>query len=162
MVSIRLKQIIDEVFQDYQKPSMLLATCQCDWKCLKEQGLDIFICQNSELFQQKTVDVSIDKIIDRYINNPITKAIVIAGLEPILQFDEILTFLNHFREHTEDDVVIYTGYYPEELQSEIRQLKQYKNIIMKFGRYISGRDKRFDEVLGIWLVSDNQYAEKIN
>ena len=68
MVHIRLKYILDENFQDYKKTSMLLATCKCDWKCLKEQGLDLSICQNSELVKQKTINISIYYLANRYIN----------------------------------------------------------------------------------------------
>ena len=46
------------------------------------------------------------------------------------------------------------------VQDKIKELIQYKNIIIKFGRYIPNKDKRFDEVLGVWLASDNQFAAK--
>ena len=162
MVYIRLKYILDENFQDYKKPSMLLATCKCDWKCLKEQGLDLSICQNSELIKQKNINIPMKNIINRYINNPITKAIIIAGLEPMLQFDEVIKLIKEFRNVSNDDIVIYTGYYPEEISEELEILKKYKNITMKFGRYKHEGVKKFDDVLGIWLVSDNQYAKKIS
>ena len=162
MVFIRLKNIIDEVFQDYKKPSMLLATCYCDWKCLKERELDVSICQNSKIFKQENINVSVDEIVNRYINNPITQAIIIAGLEPMLQFDEVLNFIKIFRNKSNDDIVIYTGYYPFEIEDKVEKLKQYQNIIIKFGRYIPNRKKRFDKNLGIELVSDNQFAVKIS
>jgi len=141
---------------------MLLATCKCNWKCLKEQDLDISICQNSNLAEQKTVDIPIRNIIDRYINNPITKAIIIAGLEPILQFDEVIEFIKKLRNISDDDVVIYTGYYPEEIKTQIRELEKYKNIIVKFGRYRHGGIKKYDKTLGVELISDNQFALKIS
>ena len=153
---------MDENFQDYKKPSMLLATCYCDWKCLKEQGLDLSICQNSELIKQKIIDISIEIIIDRYINNPITNAIIIAGLEPILQFNEVIQFIREFRNASNDDIVIFTGYYPNEIKNRIEELKKYKNIIIKFGRYKYNSNKKYDEVLGVWLISDNQFAKKIS
>lgn len=162
MVLVRLKNLMDENFQDYKKTSMMLATCICDWKCLKEQNLNISICQNSELAKQPTIEISIESIINRYLNNPITNAVVIGGLEPILQFDEILQFIKCFRLKCEDDIVIYTGYYPDEIEDKITQLKQYKNIIIKFGRYIHEETKMFDKVLGVWLASPNQFAYKIS
>ena len=162
MVYIRLKNILDEDFQDYKKPSMMLATCQCDWKCLREQELDLSLCQNSELSKQKNINISIDTIVDRYINNSITKAIVIGGLEPFLQFDDILEFIKYFRQKSKDDIVIYTGYYPNEIEDKLIRLKQYKNIIIKFGRYIHEDTKIFDKVLGVWLISSNQFACKIS
>ena len=56
---MKLKSIVDENFQDYKKISMMLVVCNCDWKCLKEQGLDCSICQNSQVALQKTIDISI-------------------------------------------------------------------------------------------------------
>ena len=162
MVYIRLKNIIDESFQDYKKPSMMLAMCKCDWKCLKEQCLDYSICQNSELAKQENINTPINAIIKRYVTNPITQSIVIAGLEPMLQFIEIKEFVKEFRVVSEDDIVIYTGYYPNEIKDEINHLKQFKNIIIKFGRYMVGSEKKYDNVLGVWLMSDNQYAVKIS
>jgi hypothetical protein len=159
---MKLKTIIDEDFVNYKKPSMMLSTCKCDWKCCIEENLDISICQNFDLANQKNIDVPIDTIIDRYINNPITKAIVIGGLEPFLQFDEILNFVKAFRKVSKDDLVIYTGYYPDEVKTYIKELKQYPNIIIKFGRYKERQNKVFDNILGVYLLSDNQYAVKIS
>lgn len=141
---------------------MLLGTCCCNWKCLNELHLDISICQNSELAKTNAIDIPNDKIIKRYIENPITHAIVIAGLEPFLQFQEVYDFVQELRNHTQDDVVIYTGYYKSEVKEYIEKLKQFQNIIIKFGRFIPDSDKRYDNVLGVWLASDNQYAEKIS
>ena len=58
--------------------------------------------------------------------------------------------------------MIYTGYYPNEIKQEISILKKYKNIVIKFGRYVPDNDKHFDEVLGVYLASDNQFAERIS
>ena len=40
-------------------------------------------------------------------------------------------------------------------------LKKYKNIIVKFGRFIPNQEKQYDEVLGVYLASNNQYGEKL-
>ena len=49
-----------------------------------------------------------------------------------------------------------------EIKEYIDKLKAFPNIIVKFGRYIPNHEKHFDEVLGIYLASDNQYAERIS
>jgi len=157
-----IKNIMNENFQDYKKTSMMIATCKCDWKCAIEGEFDISVCQNSELANQKNIEVSIKSIINRYLNNPITQAIVIGGLEPMLQFNEILEFVDDFRLVSEDDIVIYTGYYPEELTEDIAILRLRNNITFKFGRYKENSSKKFDNVLGIWLSSDNQFGMKIS
>lgn len=161
---MKVKDIRDEVFQDYKKPSMLISMCKCDWKCFTERGLDPTICQNCAIAQQPDIEISIPDICDRYISNFITYAIVIGGLEPMLQFGEVIEFIRYLREDCmiDDDVVIYTGYYPEEIQDELMQLEHYKNIFVKFGRYRSDLEPSFDEVLGITLASSNQYALRIS
>jgi pyruvate-formate lyase-activating enzyme len=160
---MKVKLIIDEVFQDYKDASMLIAMCKCDWKCCIEQGLNKSVCQNSTIAKQKDIDISADEIFSRYIQNFITSAIVIGGLEPILQFDEILELIRYFREYNIDDYfIIYTGYYKDEITKYISNMKQYKNIIVKYGRYIPNQQPHYDEILGVYLASDNQYAEKIS
>lgn len=59
-------------------------------------------------------------------------------------------------------MVIYTGYYPQEMENQIQALSSYKNIIIKFGRYIPNKEPVYDDVLGVKLASDNQFAERIS
>lgn len=159
---MRIKALLDEDVVNYKKTSMFIATCMCDWKCCLEIGQDICLCQNSPIAKQKTIDYSNEKIIKRYLKNKLTSAIVIAGLEPFKQFDEVLQLIKDFRDKTQDDIVIYTGYYPNEIQNEINQLKEYKNIIIKFGRYKPGQQVHFDPIIGVSLANKEQYAEKIS
>lgn len=84
------------------------------------------------------------------------------GLEWLDQFFELLECIHAFREKTDDDIVVYTGYNKEEIPEHLMILKKYKNIIMKYGRYIPNQEKHFDEVLGVYLASQNQYGEKIS
>jgi hypothetical protein len=95
------------------------------------------------------------------MNNPITKAIVCGGLEPFDSWIELLDFIKEFRYYSDDDIVIYTGYKEEEIVDKVNVLKSYEPIIIKFGRYIPGQQSHYDEVLGINLASNNQYAKTI-
>ena len=159
---MRIKNIVSEDFLNYKKSSMFIITCLCDWKCCHEAHIDESVCQNNSLLKNKTRDIKDECIVDSYLNNDITEAIVFGGLEPLLQFNELVSLISKFREKTEDDIVIYTGYYPSEIEKEINILKKFSNIIIKFGRYIPNRCTRYDDVLGVTLASDNQYAEKIS
>lgn len=147
---------------NYKKTSMFIATCYCDFKCCNELGLDICICQNSPIAKSKIIDISNEKIVKKYIKNKLTHAIIFGGLEPFKQFDELFELIKCFREQTDDEIIIYTGYYENELKEQIEKLKQFKNIIIKFGRYIPGQNIHFDKLLGVNLASDNQYAQKIS
>lgn len=121
------------------------------------------MCQNSPIAQLPTVNISEEEVFQRYVSNPITQAIVIGGLEPLLQQDEVLGLIDYFRSHgCLDDIVIYTGYYRHEVLPFIDKVMQYSNIIMKFGRYVPARCKRYDKVLGVDLASDNQYGEVVS
>ncbi len=162
--AVRIINIIDEDFINYKKPSMIIEFPFCSLKCDKDYGQAI--CQNSPLLKEKIIDVSCETIIKRYLNNPITDAIICQGLEPIDSFGELNNFLIWLRNqyHCNDDVVIYTGYTKEELKKfdYINLLKNFDNIIIKYGRYIPNQNPHYDEVLGINLASDNQYAEQIS
>lgn len=156
---MRIKGLIDEDFLNYKKPSMFIIFPKCNFKCCKEAGYDV--CQNIDVIKQPTLNVSNETIINRYLSNPITKAIVCGGLEPIDSYEELIEFLGQLRKVTDDDVVIYTGYNESELEDELACLAQYKNIIVKFGRFIPNNKRRFNEVLGVEIY-EPQYAEKIS
>ena len=160
---MKIKGLIDEDFTNYKKSSMFIATCYCNWKCCVEQGLDKSICQNSEIAKQKNIEISADEIFSRYISNPITNSIVVGGLEPFLQFEEVYELIKCFRDNKcIDDFIIYTGYYDYEISDKINKLKQFQNIIIKYGRFMPNHQPHYDEVLGINLISNNQYAERIS
>lgn len=157
-----VKYVQDEVFQDYKKPSMLIAFPTCTFKCDIECGQPV--CQNGELATRADIEIPIGSIVARYMDNPITKAIILGGLEPMDRFDDVMRVVSTFRTiaQVNDDIVIYTGYTEEEVADKVHQLKVMKNIIIKFGRFIPNRRKQYDQVLGVWLASDNQYARKIS
>ena len=157
---MKVKQIIFEDFINYKKPSMLIATPVCSFKCDKECGWPI--CQNSELAAAPSIEIDDYEIIKKFNDNPITEAIILAGLEPFDSFEETLGFIQKFRQTNSNDIVIYTGYYPNEISEKLKVLKRNKNIIVKFGRFIPARPHTFDEVLGVELSSDNQYASELD
>lgn len=151
-----VKRILDEDFVNYKVPSMYIAFPKCTFKCGRN------LCQNSDLAISKDIDIAVDSIITRYIGNPITKAFVFAGLEPFDSEKDLFTLIKSIRSETNDDIVIFTGYYKNEILMQVEKLKKYKNIVIKFGRYIPEQQPHFDTVLGVKLASDNQYAEKIS
>lgn len=159
---MKLKFIKRDDFVNYKKCSMFLGATSCDWKCCKENNLPCSTCQNYSWFNNPIKQFKDELIIDMYLKDGLEESIVFGGLEPMLQFQELVSFIDKFRKVSEDDIVIYTGYYKTEIEKEIKILKKYKNIIIKFGRYIPNRKSKYDEVLGVTLVSDNQYAEKIS
>ena len=160
---VKVNEIVDENFQDYKRASMYLAFPKCDFKCFRELGLPIEMCQNFETSKKKSKEIEITDIYKRYETNLITRAIVLGGLEPFLSYDEVFNLISYFRKNScNDDFVIYTGYYPLELDIKIKELKRFKNIIIKFGRYIPNSLSRYDDVLGVTLASNNQFALKIS
>ena len=105
-----------EDFTNYKKPSMYIAFPSCTFKCERECGQKI--CQNSSLVQSKTLEVGVKSIVNKYINNTITSAIVIGGLEPFDSKEDLFILISYFRVSTQDDIVIYTGYTKEEVQEQ--------------------------------------------
>lgn len=157
---MEIKFLIDNDFVNYKKSSMFIGFPHCTFKCDKECGEEV--CQNSPLVKQPNIEIKVENIIKRYLNNPMTNAIVIGGLEPFDDWEELYSLVFFFRLHTTDDIVIYTGYNEEEISLYLWFLKLFPNIIVKFGRFIPHQDPRFDEILGIELQSDNQYAKVVS
>ena len=164
--TILIKGLVDEDFVQYKKPSMFIGTCFCDWKCCRDAGRPVTMCQNSPLANSKSKVVEFSTLYDRYINNPITKAIVFGGLEPMLQFESVMELIKYFRQKgCKDDFVIYTGHYEDELQEEIKFIESFVEeydgkIIVKFGRFVPDQESRWNRILGVELASPNQYAKE--
>ena len=160
---MHVKTIVKEDFVNYKKPSMLIGAVSCNWKCCSDVGKSFELCQNSIWYSSPTAYINDEMLCKDYLGNPLTSAIVFGGLEPLDQFDEIVEFIELLREvfKCEDDVVIYTGYNKDEISDQIDSLRKYKNIIVKFGRYVPNQPAHYDEVLGVYLASDNQYAEQL-
>lgn len=133
---------------------------KCSFKCDKENGG--CVCQNISLTNEKDIYVKEESIVKKFINNNITKAIVCGGLEPFDSWEDLKSLVKTARNYTDAKIVIYTGYYKDELQDKVLWLSKYKNIIIKYGRFIPNQKPHYDKVLGIDLVSDNQYAEVIS
>ena len=155
-----VKDIIYEDFINYKKASMVISFPRCNWKCEKECGTQV--CQNSALAQAPDIEISVDKIIERYLNNGISESVVVGGLEPLDSWSDLLLFIEKFREKSDDDLVIFTGYEKSEIIDKINILKQFPNIIIKTGRFLPEHEKHYDETLGVYLASDNQKAERIS
>lgn len=155
-----IKQLIDEDFSNYKKASMFIGFPHCTFKCEKEIGKQV--CQNGILANSPDILIDASRVVKRYDENKLTSAVVCGGLEPMDDFDDLLSFISEFRKYTNDDIVVYTGYYKDEILYKVAQLSQYKNIIIKYGRYHPGQEKHWDDVLGVYLASNNQYAEKIS
>ena len=157
---MKVKHIETEWFQDYKSPSLFIAFPNCTFKCEKECG--VCCCHNSTLATVPNIEVEIDDIILAYQKNPITQALVLGGLEPFDSASDMIELLYEFRKTTADDVVIYTGYYPNEVSEWIDRLQLIGNVIVKWGRYRPGEESHWDDVLGVKLASSNQYAERIS
>ena len=157
---MRVKYIQEEDITNYKKCAMFIGLPHCTFKCEKECGKPI--CQNSALAKALTIEIDNATIIKKYKQNFFTNAVVFGGLEPFDSFDELLEFIQEFRQQCEDDIVIYTGYTEDEIIDKIKILKDYKNIIIKYGRFIPDQESHYDAVLGVGLASPNQYAKKIS
>lgn len=153
---MKIKGLISEDFVNYKKPAMTIMFPYCTFKCGTEY------CQNSPLSKAEDIKMDISNIVIRYLNNPITESVVMQGLEPFDSWNDLIELVKQLRESTDDDIVIYTGYYKEEIADKMALLSKYKNIVIKYGRYIPGQEKHYDKVLGVYLASSNQYAEKIS
>lgn len=171
---MRLKGVVEVDHVNYKKLSMFLSFPDCTFKCEKECGVEC--CQNSPLALAPDHNLRKEDLIESYLANPLTDAIVLGGMEPFDSDLDLISFVDCVRRQFEckDDIVIYTGYTEDELErgwrdsdgrsnetrAEIYQrLKSYPNIIVKFGRFVPDDAPHFDEVLGVKLASRNQHAK---
>lgn len=159
---MKLKTIVEESFEYYREPVMLLAFPTCTFKCCREAGLPITTCQNEPWCRQPDYEYTNEEIIERYLTNSFVHGLCCGGFEPLDSFNELFSFLKDFRKVTDDVCIVYTGYNPEEKEEEVKQLAQFKNVIIKYGRFCPGDKPHEDPVLGVTLASDNQYAIKIS
>lgn len=174
MKRMKLKGIIDEDLVNYKLPSMYIAFPTCTFKCDKENGCQY--CQNAGLIKEANIEIEKEELIERYLKNDLSAAIVLSGLEPFDSEFDLLPFIDCLRRqyNCNDPVVIYTGYTEEELEtgnygnnvSHVIQkqywemIKALGNIIVKFGRYRPNENPHLDSVLGVYLSSNNQYAKE--
>ena len=161
---MRVKNIIEEDIVNYKETSMFISTCFCDWKCCTEIGADICLCQNSPAYGMKIKEMDNARLVKRYLKNKMTHAVVLGGFEPMWSntWDETLEFLMCFRQATQDTIVIYTGYHEDEVADKVTQLKELGNVIVKFGRYRPNQKPHHDDILGVDLANDEQYAKRIS
>ena len=166
---MKIINLIDEDFVQYKKPSMFIGMPTCSFKCDKECGKPV--CQNSALAAAPKIEMDALEIALRFYNNPISEAVVFGGLEPFDSFEQMCEMISmlwtlwncSFDIKEMPDIVIYTGYYPDEIKDMLKTLKTYENtnIIIKFGRFIPDSISIYDDILGVELASDNQYAMRL-
>jgi len=156
---MKIISLIDEDFINYKEPSMFIGMPYCSGKCDHEAG--ITVCQNSTLQYAEILDTDTRKLVNRFLNNPITHAVVFGVREPMDSFEDLFEFISILRETDDSDVCVYTGYWPGEIEDKVEQLKQFKNIIIKYGRFKPNQKQRLDPILGVMLY-EPQWAERIS
>lgn len=159
---MKLKGVIFEDWINYKKCSMVLEFPYCDFKCNRDCGMEV--CHNYHLKDYELIDIKSTHLVSKYLDNDICEAVVCQGLEPLDSWDDLYKFIVELRHYSLDDIVIYTGYTEEEVYNKhyiLNNLKMFPNIVIKFGRFIPNQEKHYDEILGVWLTSDNQYAKRI-
>ena len=157
-----IKGLRDEDFLQYKLPSMFVIFPSCSFKCERECGLKN-ICQNSSVAKAPDITISASDIVARYLKNDITKALVCGGLEPFDSFKSLIQLLHEFRKYSYDPFIIYTGYYKDEIDIEnLIMIKNYPNVIIKWGRFKPNQNPHYDKVLGVELASSNQFADVLS
>lgn len=161
LILFKTKGIIIEDFIQYKKPTLFVSNTLCkDFKCDYENKCKL--CINSQLVNQKDQYISLNSLIKLYISNDITEGITFGGLENFDQFFQLYYFIKEFRKVCNDVIIIYTGYYKNEIEDKIQLLSKFENIIIKYGRFKPNQTKVYDNILGVYLSNKEQYAEYIS
>ena len=159
---MRINGLKDEVFNDFKTVGMYISVPFCYVRCWERLGLDKSICQNSHLDGVEIKNIPNKVIIDRYLNNDVNKCIIFSGRDSMDSFEEILDFINEFREYSDDPVVLYTGRNEYEVEDKINILRETNDIWIKVGNYIPNSKSIVDKLTGVVLASDNQKFIKIS
>lgn len=156
---MKVKGIIDYDCTNYKKPCLTIEFPYCDFKCDRLNGCQV--CQNSGLAAEPDIEVNGEYIWNLYEQNPLTKAFCFQGLEPFDSYLDLLDLVIFIRVHKQcdDPIIIYTGYNEGEDWVVENSLRHYNNIIIKYGRYLMGHEPHYDDILGVKLASNNQYAK---
>ena len=96
-MKIKVVNVIDEDFSNYKRASMTIGFPFCTFKCGRQ------VCQNGTLAAAPKIEIEAADLVERYMKNPITEAIIFQGLEP---FDspEVFDLVAEFRTGTETHV----------------------------------------------------------
>lgn len=157
---MRVRGRITEDFTNYKRPGLYVPCCYCDFKCCHDCAADKSMCQNSMAAEVPITEIDDNDIMQAYSNSLIAKAVIFGGFEPFWQIDEIEQLLKKFRaEGIHAPFVIYTGYTECEVMHLAARLFPYGDIIIKYGRYRPNEKEHMDDVLGVRLASNNQYAK---
>lgn len=150
-----IKNLMDEDTLYYKNVSMYVGCQSCS---------SVF----GTLTDYPDIEISAENLAERYINNNNSSAVVFGGSESFDFIDDIISFIDLIRNkyHNDDNIIIYSDYSEDEIKIKYKNyykaLKEYSNIIIKFGRFMPGQDSHMDNILGIRLRSNNQYAKKIS
>lgn len=156
---MKVKGIIDYDCTNYKLPCLTIEFPYCDFKCDKLNGCQV--CQNSGLAAEPSIEISGEYVWNLYQQNPLTKAFCFQGLEPFDSYLDLLDLVMFIRIHKQcdDPIIIYTGYNEGEDWIVENSLRHYKNIIIKYGRFLMGHEPHYEDILGVKLASNNQYAK---
>lgn len=105
---IRLSGVINESIVDGPGFRYVIFTQGCKKSC--------FMCHNAETQPLDAgYEEDLDKVVNDWQGNPLLQGITISGGEPFLQPEAVLYLIKKAKE-TNLDVVVYSGYYIEELR----------------------------------------------
>lgn len=112
---------------DINKSNLVMYTSYCDWEH------PLFSRQeNNELIKRVRFRVWFDDL--HYLAKSKDK-IIITGLEPFNQYEEIKSLIDYFKECKLDTkFIIHTGLSKKALRQQLNELKQFDNVSIIFGR----------------------------
>lgn len=168
---MKVLEIKPNDFANYRDPmgrsSLFVGMGSCDWKCCVEAGISPSVCQNYELVHSMPKEIDARLLIAKYIGE--SRSIVVGGLEPLRDMGGLLELAEAFHDASvfggPSIFVLYTGYELDEVRDKIADVQKELGadvaFIVKFGRFVPGKEEKFDPVLGVKLASPNQHAEVI-
>jgi len=151
-MKIRYKSITHERVEDAPFVGALVCALDCNIGC---KG-----CFNQSLKEAPIFYKKADEIMDEIMSNPFNEGVILAGLEWSLQPTELLALVKSATVRNMP-VIVYTGHDINTFLRRVPLIKQFTEVLVKYGAYDESKLSLTHEAYGIKLASTNQHIDSI-
>jgi pyruvate-formate lyase-activating enzyme len=150
---IRYKSITHERVEDAPFVGALICAVSCSIGCKD--------CFNESVKQEPNRCSYIPNILDEIQANPFNEGVILAGLEWSSQPKELIALVKEAtKRHL--PIIIYTGYTSDQFIRRVPRIKEFPNVLIKYGSFNQNLRSFEHKEYGVNLASTNQHIQKIS
>ncbi|MCH4890037.1 radical SAM protein [Acidaminobacter sp. JC074] len=151
-MKIRYKSITHERLEDAPFVGALVCALDCNIGC---KG-----CFNQSLKEAPIFYKKADEVLDEIMSNPFNEGVILAGLEWSLQPSELMAMIKSCASKN-IPVIVYTGHKIETFLRRVPKIKNYPEVLIKYGAYDESKLSLTHEAYGVRLASTNQNIQSV-